>query len=139
MIHSNPGDVIMKIKIGLVEIVDPTMDELHELIERYGGDVEVSTATTGGSAQKDRRVSGANGNGTASPADRVVLERLVHAGTAGVPTQEVGEVLSRRGKAIRRGLISWAQRIGLVQEGTRRGVRLKPSLIPVAEKLLASM
>jgi hypothetical protein len=142
----------MKVKIGLIEIVDPTMDELQELVQRFGGAFEVA-AVGSGTHLEDRRHAGTNGqsHGSASPADRVVLERLVNAGTTGVPTQEVGEVLGRRGKAIRPGLINWAQRIGLVQEGgadpfeecraegTRRGVRLKPSLVPVAQKLLTNM
>lgn len=140
----------MKVKIGLIEIIDPTMDELDVLIERYGGAIELTGASAAGPHSDERRPNGQS-HGSASPADRVVLERLVHASTTGVPTQEVGEVLGRRGKAIRPGLMNWAQRIGLVQEGgadpfedcradgTRRGVRLKPSLVPVAQKLLNSM
>ena len=138
----------MKIKIGQLEITDVSMDELQALVARFGGSVE--QGGNGGPAGADGSGKPNGGNGTIPerPSDRVVLERLVKAGTAGAPTQEVGEVLGFRGKSIKRGLLSWARRIGLVQDdgidpfedcradGTRRGVRLKASLVPVAQKLL---
>ena len=139
----------MKVKIGALEILDPTWEELDDLIARYGGDIAGSTSDDPDaehhSAQRPRK----NGGGSASPSDRVVLERLVEAGAAGLPTQDLGEMLGRQGKSIRPGLLQWAKRIGLTNDanidpfqetriGTRRGARLKDSMQHVARELLKS-
>lgn len=137
------GERVMKIRIGQLEILDATPEEIDQLIERYGGCLADTTESTGSSEIKPRR----NGQTSYSTTDRVVLERLVNAGNDGAPTQEVGDVLGRRGKSTRRGLIEWAKRLGIVQDdaidpfedcraGTKRGVRLKQSFLPVAQALL---
>ena len=143
----------MKIKIGPIEVSDLSLDELYALLDRYADGAELpgtpANVSKDGANHADGGVGGGNGP-AASHADRVVLEKLVRSGDAGVPTQDLGEILGRRGKAIRRGLQSWAVRVGLIQDdgidpfdecradGTRRGVRLKASLLPVAEKILAN-
>ena len=75
----------MKIKIGLIEITDPTLDEMHALIERYGGSLDVGTAVP-----IEERRSGNGGSSSASHADRVVLERLVTAGSCRGPHSRSG-------------------------------------------------
>lgn len=137
--------ILVKVRIGALEICDPTWDELDRLIERYGGGFQLEAMTSvGDEVRPSRPISG---NGSSRPCDRVVLERLARAGVAGVPTQDVGEVLGRRGKSIRPGLIEWARRMGLVHDenidpfeecraGSRRGVRFKSSFQHVAEQLL---
>ena len=95
-----------------------------------------------------------NGGGSLSgttPVDTVVLRTLVEAGTTGVAITNVGEMLSRRGKATRGALREWSKRVGLTQGednsmdsfeecrvGTVRGLRIKPSLLEVAKELLKS-
>jgi hypothetical protein len=144
-------ETAMKIKIGPVEVTDLTVDELYVLLDRYAGKTEASPDVTRTVADSTNRPAPGNGSGqSGGHADRVVLEKLVRSGNAGVPTQDLGEILGRRGKAIRGGLHEWAGRVGLIQdvtidpfeecraEGTRRGVRLKPSLLPVAERILGN-
>lgn len=143
----------MKIKIGPIEVSDLSLDEFYALLDRYADGAELSgtPAKTSADNTHNTDAGGGSGNGhSANHADRVVLEKLVRSGSAGVPTQDLGEILGRRGKAIRGALQGWAGRVGLVQDdgidpfeecradGTRRGVRLKPSLLPVAEKILAN-
>jgi hypothetical protein len=134
----------MKIRIGQIEIVDPTPEELDLIVSRYGGQLESGTAENGHSPETSRR---RNGGAETAPGDRVVLERLIDAGNEGMPTQDLGDILSKRGKSIRPGLLSWAQRVGLIGDksidpfedtriGSRRGARLKPSFQPVARELL---
>jgi hypothetical protein len=138
----------MKLRIGPIEILDATWEDLDELIERYGGKVECSASVAGSDdPPTPEHVPRRRTNGGHAPSDHVVLERLLNAGNAGVPTQDLGEILGRRGKSIRPGLMSWALRIGLVTDknidpfedtrvGSRRGARLKPSFQPVARELL---
>lgn len=143
----------MKIKIGPIEVSDLTLDELYALLDRYAESAELSgsPASTGADSTNRTESGVSNGGGhQGSHADRVVLEKLVRSENAGVPTKDLGDILGKRGKAIRGGLQSWAGRVGLIQDdnidpfeecradGTRRGVRLKPSLLSVAEKILAN-
>lgn len=80
------------------------------------------------------------------PVDSVVLKRLVEAGNHGVTTNDLGELLGRKGKATRGALKQWAVRIGLATDtdadsfedcrvGTSRGVRIRPNLLEVAKLL----
>jgi hypothetical protein len=139
----------MKVKIGALEILDPTWEELDDLIARYGG---IIAGAGGDDSEVEHHSPPArkNGGGRASPSDRVVLEKLVEAGAAGLPTQDLGEMLGRQGKSIRPGLLQWANRIGLTNDtsidpfketrvGTRRGARLRDSMLHVASELLKSI
>jgi hypothetical protein len=137
----------MKLRIGSIEILDATWEDLDELITRYGGKVEGAPTAGDDDSPATEHSAPRRRNGGAAAGDRVVLERLIEAGNNGVPTQELGEILGRRGKSIRPGLISWAVRIGLVSDkildpfeesrvGSRRAARLKPSLHHVAKELL---
>jgi hypothetical protein len=139
----------MKIRIGPIEIVDPTWEEVDAIIERYGGRLE-GTPAIGDEPAGVPEPSGRRRNGGATASARVVLERLIAAGNIGVPTQDLGEILGRRGKSIRPGLMAWALEIGLVSDrnidpfedtrvGSRRGARLKPSFQSVAKELLSRL
>jgi hypothetical protein len=143
----------MKVRIGALEILDPTWEELAELVNRFGGaivgDQAVASATENGDPPHPPSPQRKNCGGV-STSDRVVLEQLVAAGSEGLPTQSLGEILGRQGKSIRPGLMEWARRIGLtndanvdpfqeVRVGTRRGARLKDSLQHVAKELLKTL
>ena len=132
----------MKVRIGALEIVDPTSDELDMLIAKYAGAIQHGSEPSQGNGCEYQGAQKLN----ASAKDRVVLNRLVSAGSVGVATQELGETLGRLGKSIRPGLAEWAQRIGLTHDaefdpfeecriGTRRGIRLKSSLLSVAKQI----
>src|SRR5688500_2579125 len=100
----------MKVKLGALEL-EVTFDELDELVRRYGNvTVEGSVA-----AVPPQRSNNGRTTSHGTPADIVVLNRLV-AAPNGVSAREIGEILGRRGKAIRRGAREWAVRIGLVND-----------------------
>lgn len=137
----------MRIRIGALEIVDPTWEELESLIARYGGGITAADDSADAERPDQPRPGPRKNGGGASTSDRVVLEQLVHAGASGLPTQLLGEMLGRQGKSIRPGLLQWAHRIGLTNDpsidpfqetrvGTRRGARLKDSMQHVARELL---
>jgi|ERR1051326_1809953 hypothetical protein len=130
----------MKIRIGGLEIIDPTPEELDELVKRYGGQAPIEGQTTGS--------HGSNGNHptTKGAADSVLLKRFIEGGANGLTLKEVGEILGRRGKATRRAAKEWSKRIGITADdnlevfddcriGTQRGCRIKQSLLPVAQEL----
>lgn len=136
----------MKVKIGNLEITVETLDELDGLVQRYG------TASVDAGPQPDGQKSAAAGGGNKphvgnKPADGVVLQKLIDAGTNGVPTNVLGEMLGKRGKGARGALRIWSKRVGLSSDdnldvfedcrsGTKRGIRLKPSFLDVAKSLL---
>lgn len=133
----------MKVRIGNLEITVETLDELDELVKRYGNAPIASPDESAVRNLGDSRV----GVVGASASDTVLLQRLVEAGDAGVTTIDVGNILGRRGKAARPALREWALRIRLTNDeniepfedarvGTQRGVRIIKSLQPVAEHIL---
>jgi hypothetical protein len=136
----------MKVKIGNLEITVETLDELDELVKRYGN-ASVETNPPAGSSEKTGASHGAGKSHAGSaPADRVVLKKLIDAGPIGVPTNVLGEILGKRGKGARGALRKWSKRIGLSSDdnldtfedcrsGTQRGIRLKSSFLDVAKSL----
>jgi hypothetical protein len=136
----------MKVKIGNLEITVETLDELDELVKRYGNaSIETSPQAEGGEKSGMHHAAGKSHAG-AAPADRVVLKKLIDAGTVGVPTNVLGEILGKRGKGARGALRKWSKRIGLnsddnfdtfedCRSGTQRGIRLKSSFLDVAKSL----
>lgn len=140
--HDSREEIQMRIRIGGLEILDPTQAELDDLIRRYGGQNTAYEAHVGTVLSKNgaQIVQGA-------AADQVVLRSLVEAGESGVPTTTIGDMLGRRGKATYRAAVEWARRIGLVaaenhdpfercRVGVNRGIRIKPSLMGVARAIL---
>jgi len=134
----------MKVRIGNLEVTDVTPDELDELVKRYGGDVTKTPAREPNQAYaKEIQEAGA----AIGAADTVLLKKFVEAGSTGLTTTEVGEILGRRGKAARPAVQEWAIRIGLTQDdalevceearvGTQRGLRIKASLLDVARHIM---
>jgi hypothetical protein len=127
----------MKVKIGNLEITVDTLEELDELVKRYG----TGTDTIQPKPSFDAKLP------NAGAADAVLLKKFVDAGGSGITTIDVGTILGRQGKAARPALKEWARRIGLTNDdnvevfeearvGTQRGVRLKSSLLDVAKHLL---
>lgn len=132
----------MKIRLGQLEFVDPTPEELDELVERYGGGV---VGLSGDTSHQKPTKAGKNGL-TDGPRDSVVLRAFVDAGLVGVSAKRVGSLLGRRGKAMRGAAKDWASRIGLTRGtddpfeecrvGTARGIRIKADLQDLAKELL---
>jgi hypothetical protein len=135
----------MKVQIGSVVFIDPTWDELDELIRRYGQSVDTTTA---GSEPRSSLKTGLKTSSSNGVADGVILQQMVECGPSGVPTNELGQLLGSMGRGIRPALGRWASRIHLVEQGgnidpfeecrvgTRRAVRLKGAFEAVAKGLL---
>jgi hypothetical protein len=135
----------MKARIRGIEITDITLEELDDLIQRYGED-----ASTGPGLPSPKPGNGSGANG-GSPQDRIILERFVAGGSNGVHTTELGHLLGKQGKGVKPALDRWAKRIKLVVEDNSgdpfekarpdgdRGWRLRSALLPVAAALLEEM
>lgn len=127
----------MRVRIGQLEIIDPTPEELDELVEKYGG-------FTGGEAtSKIQKPKTSND----SPRDSVLLKTFVEAGMNGVAVNSAGGLLGRKGKAMRGAAREWAVRVGLSHDansdpfddcriGTTRAIRIKGELLDLAKELL---
>lgn len=112
------------------------------------GDGQLAPAAAGeGQGKPARQKDASASNQTSGAADTVLLRKMVEAGTTGMTTDDIGTILGRRGKAARRALDEWAKRIGLITDdnmdafefarvGTRRGWRMKSSLLDVAKHLM---
>lgn len=140
----------MKVKIGAIEIADVSLDDLAELVKRFGN---VSLQSADESAGGDPPPQGGNHKGSTSggrgtTAEGVILRKLVESGSQGVPTSDLGEMLGRRGKATRGAARQWALRMGIVSDpdidpfeetrvGTQRAIRIKASLMDIAKAHLA--
>ncbi len=137
----------MKVKIGNLEITVESLEELDKLVERYGGAPIETGPQAGGSPKASAAGAGGKAHIGNKPADGVVLQKLIDAGTNGVPTNVLGEILGKRGKGARGALRKWSKRVGLSSDdnldtfedcrsGTQRGIRLKASFLDVAKSLL---
>ncbi len=141
----------MKILIGDLEITDVTkddMDTVAELVKRFGGNAASVTKPSVPRAARSNSDDAATAMGhPQGAADTVLLKKLVEADAAGMTTDDIGTILGRRGKAAKKALNEWAGRIGLITDdnmdafefarvGTRRGWRLKSSLLDVARHLM---
>jgi hypothetical protein len=135
----------MKVRIGSIEISDVTLDELDELVKRYGNSaIQPPESKSGDQAPKPGGHSKGSSDHHGATTDQVVLQKVVEAGSTGLPTNTLGEMLGRRGKATRGAARQWAQRVGIVNEGgvdpfeecrvgTQRGLRLRSSLLDIAK------
>jgi len=130
----------MKVRLGQLEFVDPTPEELDELVQRYG--VGQSDDALHQKATKQGKKALADG-----PRDSVVLRAFVDAGLVGVSAKRVGSLLGKGGKAMRGAARAWATRVGLTHDkgndpfedcrvGTARGIRIKTDLQDLAKELL---
>jgi hypothetical protein len=132
----------MKIKIGNIEIDQISMDELDEIVKRYGN---FDSASVNGGAEPRLRQNDRQVLPNAQVSDRVLLQKLVE-GEGAITANEIATILGKRGRATRSAAKQWAQRVGLTTDcniepfddcrvGTQRGVRLKPSLLDVAKAI----
>ena len=130
----------MKIRIGQIEFSDLTPKELDELVKKYGAGDAAKSPTKQGSPSPSGSATAVGTGHT----DTVMLKRFIDAGSAGVEAHVVGDILGRRGKATRTGIIEWARRVGLpdgadpyevTRIGTKRGFRIKTSLMEVARSI----
>lgn len=132
----------MRVRIGALEL-DVSLEELDELVQRYGN--IVATSGEGGAAHPGVKPKVGEHHGTT---DSVILKKLVDAGTQGVPTSVLGDMLGRRGKATRGAARKLAQRMGVVSDpaidpfeesrvGTQRGLRIKASFMDIAKAHLS--
>ncbi|HMD54610.1 MAG TPA: hypothetical protein VKJ65_08695 [Phycisphaerae bacterium] len=140
----------MKVKIGAVEISDISMDELEQILNRFGHMFSDDDRLAGLENAKSNTNMSIHGVSVSQPKDLVALQRFIDAGATGVPVKELGHILGKQGKAIRGAIQDWARRINLVTDGniqpweitrigTQRGYRLKPALMDVAKMISLKM
>ena len=131
----------MKVRIKGVEIYVETMDELDELIDRYGSEISTNEGESGVTRARQNSSKGLDTR------DRVVLKTFVDAGSTGVPTVELGKMLGKRGRGTRGAARKWAERVGLSSDhtldpfeecrvGTQRGLRIEAAHLAIAKGLL---
>ncbi len=131
----------MKVRLGQLEFVDLSPEELDALVQRYG-------CVPDDDADRQTNVKAGQKTAEGGPRDFVVLRAFVEAGTTGVPTTRIGSLLGRGGKAIRAAARLWAMRVGLThgetsdpfeecRVGTSRGIRIKLDLQDLAKELYA--
>jgi hypothetical protein len=136
----------MNVRIGPLEITNISADELDMLIKRYGK-VPATASTEQHSNKIHAATNLSNGSGNGDVNDVVALKKLVEAGDSGMKTNDIGQILGKRGKSARPAIKAWARRIGLTKDGdtseatedcrvgTSRGVRIMPNLLDVAKML----
>ena len=133
----------MKVRIGKLEIILENMDELDELIEKYGSVI----ADSGGETPNTSIRRSTGGGGIDDRRDRVVLETLINAGSSGILATELGKMLGKRGRGTRGAAKRWAVKVGLVTDGgvepfeeirigSQRGIRLDSTHLAMAKGLL---
>jgi len=127
------------VRVRGVEIVCESLDELDELVERYGSD----SAEGGGASSRLRRSSG--GPPGASASDVALLRAMAEGGAQGVSSEQIGHMLGTQGKGIPPALSRWAVRMGISTDGDAfdaarpggaRGWRLKSGVLAVAKGVL---
>jgi hypothetical protein len=134
-------ETAMKVRIGALEVADVTLDELDELVKRYGQLVQPTEGETAKAAD-GKQSHKPHGHGAST--DMVILRKFVEGGNQGVPTSTLGDMLGRRGKATRGAARKWAERVGLCPDpaldpfeesrvGTQRALRIKASLMDIAK------
>lgn len=132
----------MKVRLGQLEFIDLTPEELEDLVQRYG--VAIGSSPSPDSPRPSKTWQKGLESG---PRDAVVLRAFVDAGLVGVPVKRVGSLLGRGGKAMRNAARQWAARIHLAHDqasdpfedcrvGTGRGIRIKADLQDLAQELL---
>jgi len=98
---------VFKVKIGKLEIIVDSLDDLDRLIERYGL-VEGSEAAVSVPVHEVMQSKRPQKN-----SDLSLLQRFVENGIAGIPSGELFLTFGVKGKGITGALSDWAERVGL--------------------------
>jgi hypothetical protein len=131
----------MIVRVRGVEVVCETMEELDQIIERYGDAGASPIGTLLGPSQP--AASSLNGAARKAAAlDNGLLQAFVNS-PAGVQSKIVEGLLGIRGKAIPFALRAWAKRVHIAPEtiaranpGGKRGWKLNESGIAAARALM---
>ena len=126
-----------------ISITVTDWDELEEVIRRFGIDSDMEGITI---PPRPRKPQGGGGIAL-DPTDRSLLQQFVEAGSKGVISTQITQVLGKRGRGIPIALDEWSRRIGLVtQTGatafqamkrrTGRGFRMTEIYLRTARALL---
>ena len=142
----------MRVNVGGLDVTVDTIEELEQLVHHFGqnGVPKQPSPKATPSAPNPAAPSAGNGNGGSVVQDRVILHHLIDAGEVGVHTNHLGDMLGRKGKAMKPALLQWAVKVKLATDETNdpfeksrpgggRGWKIKPTLMAMAKELLASM
>jgi hypothetical protein len=133
-----------KVRIGRLEISCESLEELDELVGRYGAG-EGAEPVSGGAARQSSGAAGSNGE---SSRDLQLLRALVDAGETGMAAGTVSSMLGGvRGRTVPVAVRKWAVRVKLAdaednsacvpaRPGGQRGWRLNPGALGAAKLLL---
>lgn len=129
-----------KVRVRGVEIECDSLDDVDDLVERYGNASE-SVPLPRGAAPATPRNSGSNSTGGTT--DTALLKALVQSGPSGVTSSLIGGMLNAQRKGIPSALTAWASRVGLPDEacvaarpGGKRGWRLNEGALVGAREIL---
>lgn len=124
------------VRIRGVEVVCESLDDLDSILERYGSSPDGAIVSP----------ASRNGSGRGTGADTALLRALVEAGSTGISSQMIGDMLGTRGKGVPPALQKWGVRVGLAQGDGKpfdparpqggRGWKLKEGAMSVARHLL---
>lgn len=93
------------------------LEELDELLERYGSDDDTASESVTPPPVNGQRKNGGGGGGVqASALDTALLKELYAAGANGVKTKRIEGMIGSKGKALRAGLQRWAVRMKLAPD-----------------------
>lgn len=140
------GPFPQTISVRGINITVHDWDELEEVVRRFGAD-SGPTHPTHGVEIPPRQRKPYGGGLAIDPTDRSLLQQFVEAGTKGVISTQVTQVLGKKGRGIPVALDDWSRRIGLVnQEGATafqavkrragRGFRMTEIYLRTARSLL---
>jgi len=133
------------VRVRGVEIECATLDDVDELIERYG---QIGQADSVRNSQRAEN-SGARANpnavvGGPGTTDKALLKQLVQSSEHGVSSGMIGGMLSAERKGIPTALSKWADRVGLPQDacipsrpGGKRGWKLNEGALAAAREILS--
>lgn len=99
-----------------IQILINSWEDFDELIQRYGsGNEPIAVVGGEGASHLKPQFKSKPGPSRLAPHDRTLLKNFLE---GSVSTNQIGQALGRKGKAIKSGLDDWSLRIGLTTDST---------------------
>jgi len=128
-----------------IPILVNSWEDFDELVRRYGSDSASIVLPEGEAGNARPPFKSGGGGARLAVHDKTLLRRFVEDGS--VSTNQIGQALGKKGKAIKNGLNDWSRKIGLTSDATTvafepcfradgRGYRLTNHFSQVARGML---